>query len=344
MPRDTIKLPNFLAGKIRKTGYTRGAENDEIYQNRVSRAGTVLIRYELWVIYYYDLVIEDPSLFEKGYIVLVSPAEYLEFDDPAAELDDVGLKLGYNAVIFYELREDWERLNPDKIGWRVAVNRKAPVGGEYIARIHGTTATDDRANPIFRGFTTKEEGKGAGIRVYEYASGQTIADCKAQLSALYWLCENSTQVAVEYGMSQDDANRARDMTLRVAERRGMLDKKRLQDLRMIDLAGYTICPLCLQRLDAHGFYSHQSQMEGRETHDLTVTEINLFHIQELRPGVFNHRVYNLGWGHHFCNVVVADNGLDNTLSWMYETLVTNKSAGYFVEPGEQLTLDIDAID
>ena len=43
--------------------------------------------------------------------------------------------------------------------------------------------------------------------------------------------------------------------------------------------------------------------------DLTVTEINLFHIRELRIGEFNHRPYNLGWGHHHCNVVCKDSGL-----------------------------------
>ncbi|MEZ4211233.1 MAG: BstXI family restriction endonuclease [Candidatus Paceibacterota bacterium] len=41
-----------------------------------------------------------------------------------------------------------------------------------------------------------------------------------------------------------------------------------------------------------------AQAEGREVPDLTVTEINLFHINELRYGVYNHKPYNLSWGHH----------------------------------------------
>lgn len=342
MPVPSVQLPALLQRKFDKTGQTRGAQDSEIYQNRVGRFNTVLIRYELWVVYYWDIVKDDPGFFETGYTVLLTPKEYFGFDDPTAELASVGLALGMNALVFYELRTDWEKHNPDKLMWTEATSRTAPLGGQYVARVHGTTATGKRAAKIHRGFTGGL--KGAGIRVYEYATRETIKQCRTQLSALYWMCENSLQVAVEYGMGESAAKRAHDATIKTASGNGLLDRKRLQDLRMIDLEGYTICPLCLQRLDAHGFYSKETQMEGRETHDLTITEINLFHIQELRPGVFNHRVYNLGWGHHFCNVVVADNGLDNTLSWMYETLATNKAAGFFVEPGEQLTLDVDAID
>ena len=49
----------------------------------------------------------------------------------------------------------------------------------------------------------------------------------------------------------------------------------------------------------------------------------MFHIQELRTGEFNHRPYNLGWGHHHCNVVVKDAGIQPTLDWMREVLKRN---------------------
>ena len=42
------KLPQLLDRKIYKTGQTRGADDDVIYQNRVSRGSTVLIPYHLW--------------------------------------------------------------------------------------------------------------------------------------------------------------------------------------------------------------------------------------------------------------------------------------------------------
>lgn len=73
------------------------------------------------------------------------------------------------------------------------------------------------------------------------------------------------------------------------------------------------------------------QAEGRAVLDLTITQLNLFHISELRMGVFNHRPYNLGWGHHHCNVVVKDAGIHETLRWMDEVLSRNVQEGHFPE-------------
>jgi BstXI restriction endonuclease len=61
--------------------------------------------------------------------------------------------------------------------------------------------------------------------------------------------------------------------------------------------------------------------------DLTVTQLNLFHIDELRIGKFNHRPYNLGWGHHHCNIVVKDAGIIDTLIWMNQVIERNKAHG-----------------
>jgi hypothetical protein len=63
-----------------------------------------------------------------------------------------------------------------------------------------------------------------------------------------------------------------------------------------------------------------SQAAGREVYDLTITELSLFHVEELRVGRLQHKPYNLGWGHHFCNVVVKDAGIVPTLRWMREVL------------------------
>jgi hypothetical protein len=73
-----------------------------------------------------------------------------------------------------------------------------------------------------------------------------------------------------------------------------------------------------------------AQAEGREVPDLTVTEINLFHINELRYGVYNHKPYNIGWGHHHCNVVTKDSGIIETLKWMKKVLKTNIENGFNV--------------
>ena len=41
-------LPKLIKDKIYKTGQTRGADDDVIYQNRVGRNSTVLIPYSMW--------------------------------------------------------------------------------------------------------------------------------------------------------------------------------------------------------------------------------------------------------------------------------------------------------
>src|SRR5699024_10862453 len=102
----------------------------------------------------------------------------------------------------------------------------------------------------------------------------------------------------------------------------------LQDHRIVDAESRLICPLCLELISGDSFFDRVSQAQGRETWDLTNTEVSLFHINELRVGTLQHRPYNLGWGHHFCNVVAKDAGIDPTLDWMHEVLERNISSGW----------------
>ena len=98
--------------------------------------------------------------------------------------------------------------------------------------------------------------------------------------------------------------------------------------RILNHSKITICPLCLEEVSAEGFFSKMEQANGREVLDLTITQLNLFHIEELSYGVFNHKPYNLGWGHHHCNVVVKDSGILETLQWMAEIVAENQRIGY----------------
>ena len=67
MPRTTKpKLPPLLERKLSKTGQTRGADDDVIFQNRVSRSNTVLIPFHQWQA---NPELRDTSnQFECGYI------------------------------------------------------------------------------------------------------------------------------------------------------------------------------------------------------------------------------------------------------------------------------------
>lgn len=267
--------------------------------------------------------------FEAGYIVLIKPTEYFSLHEPDAALAQNGLKLGENALVFYETRPQWNTYNPESMGWTPASSRQAPLGGQYIARIPATTSADN-GSKINRGFTATSM-KGAGIRLYEYAPAETVKNCRIQLEAEYWLCFNAVEAAVSFGMSPEEAERRKALVLHEAAQKGLLNYDQMRMSRILNDQNQTICPLCLEKVSGYGFYSRLAQAEGREVPDLTVTEINLFHIKELRYGEFNHRPYNLGWGHHHCNVVVKDSGILPTLQWMKRVIVRNENFGVTID-------------
>lgn len=319
------KLPQLLDRKIYKTGQTRGADDDVIYQNRVSRGSTVLIPYHLW-----DEVSAPPvgeDNFSNGFVCLIKPSDY--FGSPTIEEDllEKDLILGENALVFYQTRSDWDENNPDDLGWHPANSRTNPLGGQYVARVAATTATNN-GEKISRGYNTTGM-KGAGIRLFEYAPQSAIEKCRIQLEAIFWLCHDSIDAVSEFEMEREEATTRKNYCLELAHAQGLLQYDELIAARLINSDQVTVCPLCLDPLSGFGFFSRLAQALGREVHDLTVTEINLFHIKELRYGQYNHRPYNLGWGHHHCNVVVKDSGIDETLIWMSSVLTKNRIAGYY---------------
>lgn len=318
----TPNLPSFLKTKLYKTGQTRGADDDEIFQNRVGRNSTVLIDYAQWTACAKP---DDGSPeYAKGYIVLVDPDWYFAATKAPAELAKAGLVLGENALLFYQTRKQWDGHNPEKLGWQEATSRSDPLGGNYVARISATTA--ESGTKITRGFTSRLS-KGAGIRVYEYASAETIRLCRLQLETLLWSCRGAADAMASAGMTRADALKREQSIRAEAKTAKMLDLERLRSLRIVNQNNVTVCPLCLDEIPASLFFNRIAQAEGRKTLDQTVTEVSLFHIQELRVGRSQHKPYNLGWGHHHCNVVTKDSGILETLAWMRGVLDRNTAHG-----------------
>ena len=320
------RLPVLFGQKLYKTGQTRGADDAVIFQNRVARNSTVLIPYAQWG--KASLPPDRETTFENGFIALLTPAYYFATPSIDSELAAYNLQLGINALVVYEAREEWQQYPPASKGWTVANSRVSPLGGQYIARVPATTAIDG-GDKISQGFTTRE-GKGAGIRVYEYASTKTIGDCRMQLEFLFWQCADALQIAASQGMTAADITTRKEYNAEECTPDDLSDLTRLRERRLINDVGRTVCPLCLEELSAAGFFNKVEQAEGRFVHGLTVTQLNLFHIDELRIGSFGHRPYNVGWGHHHCNVVVKDAGIAQTLTWMNTVIDRNIAAGYLL--------------
>lgn len=310
------KLPSLLERKISKTGQTRGADDDVIFQNRVARNSTVLIPYSSWL----DTPQMPAGGFEHGFIVLVPPGI------SESELQANNLVLGENCLYFYETRRQWEDFNPETSGLDIATSRERPLLGHYVARVPATTAAQG-GEKINRGFT-ETRCKGAGIRFFEYASDQTIKDTRLQLETLFWHCRDAVDAVEQMGMSRSDANIRKEAIIEQCNAANLLNYDRLIEVRILNKDRFTVCPLCLEELSGMGFMSRLAQAAGREVPDLTVTEVNLFHIEELRAGVYNHRPYNLGWGHHHCNIVAKDAGITATLTWLQQVVRRNIDAGF----------------
>lgn len=312
MKKKRVSLPHDIKTKIYKTGQTRGADDDVIYQNRVGRNSTVLIPYDK-----YNICKDE--FYEKGFIVLIKPEIF--FSKSKKELKDEGLVLGKNLLVFYETREQWNSY-PLRPSWKAPNKRNgASLNGEYVARVPALTSDDEKSKKIVVGYNEKKL-KGAGIRVYEYASSDTINKTKIQLEYLFWHCYDIEQFINE-SPNPAGYRLLKEKNERKAHLLNLDNREKLKGARIFDKNSNTICPLCLKRISARGFCNKELQAEGREVPDLTVTNTSLFHIKELRVGELNHRPYNLGWGHHFCNVVVKDSGIEKTLKWMVKVLKNN---------------------
>src|ERR1035441_4548392 len=95
-PRPQAGFPDLIGDKLYKTGQTRGADDDEIYQNRVLRSNTVLIPLSCWR----NGDIVPPGGFHRGYIVLIRPEDFFSEAPPTPRADlPTGLVLGNNCLV-----------------------------------------------------------------------------------------------------------------------------------------------------------------------------------------------------------------------------------------------------
>jgi hypothetical protein len=237
------QLPQLLSRKIYKTGQTRGADDDVIFQNRVSRNSTVLIPFHIWSDF--DFLRESIDYFENGFIVLINPETYFDNLNNGILLQNWGLTLGVNCLVIYETRQQWNSFNPDRYNWVPANSRRAPLGGHFVARVPATTSVEN-GEKINLGYSTTNN-KGAGIRLYEYATTSTIELCRTQLEAIFWHCRDSIDAVREFNMSEDQAIARRNFILNKAESDGLLDYNELRRLRILDESCNTVCPLCRKR-------------------------------------------------------------------------------------------------
>ncbi|MHA2374859.1 MAG: BstXI family restriction endonuclease [Candidatus Thorarchaeota archaeon] len=297
-PKLTDGLENIVKKKIYKTMQTRGAQpyRRVPYQNRVARWNRAVVPYG-----FRDS--QPVEGFENGFTIMVRPSEYFTNDF------DRSVVIGSNAFVFYNNwieyesyppPEDWEICEVDGISNRRSRRQLTSIDtGHYILRLPSTTS-ENRQELV--------DGPPQGIRFFEYASQLEAHMVSWQLAYLAW---QTTEI---------DSTRIPENLSIVLEYYNLANVEEFQRLNAINSDGNTICPLCLKPISITELQSLVEQARGREVYDLTVTEANLFHLEDIRPGEYNHRVYKVAWGHYHCNTTARDMGIPATLDWMEEIL------------------------
>lgn len=181
---------------------------------------------------------------------------------------------------------------------------------------------------------------GLGNYDYDYASKRMIEDVKIQMTYLLINSISKTgksfkeYIIENYGSIRSDNNRDKEF-IRLIESNKFSDdfdvsfnkfqkaaaKRQLLNYTELSQIGawgiennQPVCPLCGKVVNVEEFFEEITQQEGRRVSDNTQRSIVLMHIKALKPGELNHSVYNLGWGHNFCNSVQGDKDVEETIN------------------------------
>ena len=285
-----------------------------------------------------DELNEKFTLGHTGFVFYTLLSEYMKYK-PLAEWESV-----------YELKNTGNKEFNTWIG-DYALNIK---NGNYISTICGKNRSraekEELATRLKKEFNLDKvpEQCGLGNYDYDYANPETIENVQYQM--LYLILNsksknNETFAEFVYNnyidirvdgkdvKTFDDYMRGNkdkylsdfeaefNLFKRECERRNLLDFDRLSELGVWNKAtGKAICPLCHKPVYAEEFFDDILQAEGRQVLDNTQKSIVLMHFEALRSGKLNHRPYNLGWGHNYCNLVQGDKDISETLISIKEIL------------------------
>ena len=185
-------------------------------------------------------------------------------------------------------------------------------------------------------------GKGLGNYDFDYCDEDTLEKTLFQLAYYFWKMDgiddflndeyNAGKGFGSTGQKNKDnltktefkdwLKKSKKKVEEYVKKHNLNDEKKLEKSRIFR-DGKVVCPLCLQPMKAKDLTSVIEQDLGRSSAGQTITSIVLLHIDPLRPGKFNHRPFNLGWGHKWCNTIQENLQVDETLIQLAEILKSN---------------------
>ena len=316
---------------------TAGKQADSVWgflQNKVSRSSFVVIPYAIFR--------ENPGIinrnwdhrFSPGYVVTIPPMEYFTENWNEQEIHGL-LTLGYNAIVFYTNEQDLLRYPPEE-GWSIwnlhdseeqflsSWPRYGDGGtvGHYACWYH----TDS-------GFSSGEtiaSRHHLGIRQDEYADQLEVRHIMAQLAYLLW---NSIGATTYLGRETPT------YLIDYLDFFGLSNPQLYLENGTMNSMGITTCPFCLRQLNVEEFTASQQQQVGRETAMSNSTELEMMHIIPLQMGEFNHRRYNLGWGHKKCNSAQGGESISESIEAIFGIRLQNLISDIETEHGIRIERD-----
>jgi len=167
---------------------------------------------------------------------------------------------------------------------------------------------------------------GLGNFDFDYASPEEVQNVFNQMIYMAFKIPDfkSSLSSQTDSITIEDIDEFEKKIIKECEDNDLLDFEKLSDIGAWDkINNYPICPLCKFPILSREFLLTAEQAEGRKEEDNTQAEIVLMHIKALRAGEFNHRIYNLGWGHKHCNAIQSDQTIDETLEDLVRILENN---------------------
>lgn len=348
-----------LSKKIDKTKEARNGEG--IYKRRNRRTYRVVMHLTTYL-KLLNTNPNRLNLYADGYAVRLRPDEYFDENGHRNKKLPTSIELGKNAFIYFKSIGSWKTYYKFCKNFKEVVELTTTPNqnnlfdswiGEYCNYIKNTQpqkvslicTTDydgkkkevknllkeliDNKTTLFEkdgnnNFSIPAQA-GLGNYDYDYASADEIEHVRYQMAYLiYKVPGMKKELEEQTGFSSDKIDACENHVINYCKKNNLLNFQVLASINAWDLhKNVPICPLCKSEITAKEFFTTIDQDEGREEEDNTQSSIELMHIEPLRAGEFNHRTYNLGWGHKHCNIIQGPSSISETLEKLKRILQNN---------------------
>lgn len=289
---DKVKRsPTETAGKGGEWGFL---------QNKVNRASTAAVPLNVYLQY--------PALrthqYDAGFLVYVTPREHFSGLVPPE------LRIGHDYIVLYTVQTELDN-HPPLQTWSIfELINEAGNGvsswasaydwrGDYYVRVK-------RNSVLYYGGST---AKAIGIRQDEYCSKADQRFVVGQTSYLAW---SMPSTRTHFGVATIPTFVSDYLIAH-----NMLDLNRMHSVGMINANGIAQCPFCREELSFQELINQATQQVGRQLSSSNATALHLMHIDPLKMGIFNHKPYNLAFGHAKCNHAQGEDSISQSIDFLF---------------------------